>query len=424
MNADVNTNRQRRSIAIQGTVHGVGFRPFVYGLAARLALGGFVKNDVGGVCIEVEGEAKALDQFMAQLATDAPPLAHIEDVKWENRPIRGDRSFQIQQSVREQAGPITITPDAATCDQCVAELLNPHDRRYRYPFLNCTNCGPRLTIVTAAPYDRQRTTMAGFAMCAACRAEYEDPGNRRFHAQPIACPVCGPQLMAMDPTGGKISCSDPLALLVDVLRAGQIAAVKGLGGYHLVCVATNKTAVAELRRRKHRDEKPFALMAFDTAAAARICKVSKAQEALLASTRRPIVLLQKLAGSGIAEEVAPGNPNLGVMLPYTPLHHLLMRDMKNTPLVMTSGNQADEPIAYQDADAHTRLENIADFFLTHNRPIHVRCDDSVTRIIGTMESPIRRSRGYAPQPVRLPMSCAKPILAVGGQLKTVFAAGS
>jgi hydrogenase maturation protein HypF len=419
----MNAKLERRSIAIRGVVQGVGFRPFVYGLASRLALSGFVRNEVGGVQIEVEGDSDSLDQFVTRLATDLPPLAQLDNLSWERRPTCGDRAFHIEQSAFEQKGPVVITPDAATCDDCLRELFDPNDRRYRYPFLNCTNCGPRLTIVLAAPYDRQRTTMAGFEMCAACRAEYEDPGNRRFHAQPVACPACGPRLQAMDRMGRAIQASDPLALLVDVLRAGQIAGVKGIGGFHLACDATNGAAVAELRRRKHRDEKPFALMVMDLEAAARWCEVSAAEQVLLTSPRRPIVLLRKRAGHGVAEGIAPGNPSLGIMLPYTPLHHLLLRALEGMPLVMTSGNQSDEPIAYEDGDAVARLGGIADFFLTHNRPIHVRCDDSVTRVIGEMESPIRRSRGVAPQPVRLPMACMKPVLAVGGQLKGAIALG-
>jgi hydrogenase maturation protein HypF len=328
----------------------------------------------------------------------------------------------------------------ATCEDCRAELFDPSDRRYQYPFLNCTNCGPRLTIICGAPYDRERTTMASFALCAACRAEYEDPANRRFHAQPTACPACGPRLQALDADGKPIVASDPLAHLVARLCDGAIGAMKGLGGYHLVCDASNETAVTELRRRKHRDEKPFAIMVRDLEAVEALCLVGSAEKELLLSPRCPIVLLRKRSASaplrhplphgggegkvrGIAEGVAPGNPYLGVMLPYTPLHHLLLHRLDGMPLVMTSGNRSDEPIAYEDADAVERLAGIADLFLVHDRPIHVRCDDSVTRIVGGGELPVRRSRGYAPQPITLPFSCPSPILAVGGQLKATFALG-
>lgn len=413
---------ERRAIAVHGTVQGVGFRPFVYGLASRLRLGGFVSNSGGAVRIEIEGEPQALDRFISDLTVRPPPLARIDDVNWEPRPIRGDRDFHIEHSAVDRHADVVISPDAATCDACLAELFDPSNRRYRYPFLNCTDCGPRLTIVTGAPYDRERTTMAQFEMCAACRSEYENPLDRRFHAQPTACPCCGPRLSAADSQGRRVEMEDPLRWFIDALRAGRIGAMKGLGGYHLVCDARSDLAVAELRQRKHRDEKPFAVMVGNLKAAESLCEIAPAERELLASSRRPIVLLRKRAPSGVAEAVAPGNPMLGVMLPYTPLHHLLMREV-NVPLVMTSGNRSDEPIATGEPEVFERLSGIADLFLTHDRPIHVRCDDSVTRMMGAAESPIRRSRGYAPQPIRLPMSCNVPILAVGGQLKGTFALG-
>jgi hydrogenase maturation protein HypF len=302
-------------------------------------------------------------------------------------------------------------------------LLAPGDRRHRYPFLNCTNCGPRLTIITGAPYDRQRTTMAGFPLCAACRAEYEDPADRRFHAQPTCCPACGPRLQLLDGQGQPVGSADPVAAFTEALLADRIGAMKGLGGYHLACDARSGAVVAELRRRKHRDEKPFAVMVADEAAAAALCQVQPAEQELLLTAQRPIVLLRKRPGAGVAEEVSPHNPFLGVMLPYTPLHHLLLRAAPGVPLVMTSGNRSDEPIAYEDRDAVERLAGIADLFLTHDRPIRVRCDDSVTRVVGGGESPLRRSRGYAPQSIALPLECPLPILAVGGQLKGTFALG-
>jgi hydrogenase maturation protein HypF len=414
---------ERRAILVRGIVQGVGFRPFVYNLATRLGLCGFVSNQSGSVRIEVEGEPPSLERFVRELTTRPPPLAHIEQVSCEQRMPTGERDFRIEPSEVEATSPIFISPDVATCPECLAELLDPNDRRYRYPFLNCTNCGPRLTIITGAPYDRPRTTMAAFALCAACRAEYDDPRNRRFHAQPTACPACGPHLSALDADEKPLAVADPLGFFAEALCRGKIGALKGLGGYHLACDARNAGVVAELRRRKHRDEKPFAIMVPDATAAAILAEVGAAERRLLVSSQCPIVLLKKVpATRSIAEEVAPGNPWLGVMLPYTPLHHLLMRAVGGIPLVMTSGNRSDEPIVYRDDDA-SKLAGIADLFLIHNRPIHVRCDDSVTRIIDDIELPLRRSRGYAPRPIELPFACPRPLLAVGGQLKVTFALG-
>jgi hydrogenase maturation protein HypF len=365
-----------------------------------------------------------LEAFVSRVVNKPPPLARIDD--WSCKPLapRGESAFHIEHSEPSSLGAVCVTPDAATCDACRAELFDPRDRRYRYPFLNCTNCGPRLTIVTGVPYDRAATTMTAFVMCRRCRREYDDPSDRRFHAQPTACPDCGPKLSVTDCHGERIETSDPLACFVQALRAGKIEAMKGLGGYHLVCDARNAAAVAEMRRRKHRYEKPFAVMVSDAGGAEALCDVSAPARELLSSPRRPIVLLPKRRSCDIPDAVAPGNPFLGVMLPYTPLHHLLLHDMDGMPLIMTSGNQSDEPIAFDDRDAFERLGGIADLFLTHDRPIHVRCDDSVTRLFGASESPIRRSRGYAPQPVTLPFACPAPILAVGGQLKSAFALGS
>jgi hydrogenase maturation protein HypF len=399
----------RRAITITGIVQGVGFRPFTYRLASQLGIQGFIKNCNGGVVIEAEGQPEALDQFLADLTAQPPPLARIDALHWSSRPPRGDHAFRIESSAFDEAGPVFISPDIATCADCLAELFDHNDRRYRYPFLNCTNCGPRLTIVRAAPYDRERTTMAGFAMCPSCRAEYEDPTNRRFHAQPTACPQCGPRLSYRDDTGRPIETPDPISLAADAFGRGRIGAIKGLGGYHLACVA--------------RDEKPFALMVEDLAAAHEICEVSPDEEDLLLSPRRPIVLLRRRANICLAEGIAPRNPWLGVMLPYTPLHHLLLRELDRIPLVMTSGNRSDEPIAYEDPDARERLARIADFFLVHDRPIQLRCDDSVTRMVAGVEQPIRRSRGEAPRPISLSIDCRRPTLALGGQLKTTFALG-
>ncbi len=413
---------ERWAIVVRGVVQGVGFRPFVFNLAARHQLSGSVRNQTGSLLIEVEGDTPALEQFLAEFAERPPPLAQIENLSWEKRPPRGERGFRVEVSEDDGASPIYVSPDVATCEQCLAELFDPTDRRYRYPFLNCTNCGPRLTIIRAAPYDRSRTTMASFVMCADCRQEYENPTDRRFHAQPIACPACGPQLKLLDAFAQPINCADPILLFAAAIRDGKIGALKGLGGYHLACAASDQRAVEELRRRKHRDEKPFAVMVADAAEAAALAELNPAERTLLLSTRAPIVLLRKRQPLGISEAVAPGNPFLGVMLPYTPLHHLLMRAVDGIPLVMTSGNRSDEPIAYQD-DAFEKLAGIADLFLTHDRPIRVRCDDSVSRVVDQIELPVRRSRGYAPLPFELPSECPRPLLAVGGQLKATFALG-
>jgi len=414
---------ERRAIEVRGIVQGVGFRPFVYNLAVSLGLGGFVRNQTGTLRIEIEGDISSLDRFLSELADRPPPLALIEHLSWERRPPLGERKFHIEASAADPAGVVFISPDVAVCSDCLAELFDPADRRHGYPFLNCTNCGPRLTIITGAPYDRPRTTMAGFPMCDACRAEYEDPADRRFHAQPTACAACGPRLQLLDAAGKPVTADDPIAVFADALRTGKIGALKGLGGYHLACDARDAAAVAELRRRKRRDEKPFAVMVADAEAAAALCEVGPAERELLRSPRCPIVLLRKRTAGAVAAAVAPGNPWLGVMLPYTPLHHLLMRSVGGAPLVMTSGNRSDEPIAYRDDEAVERLAGIADLFLIHDRPIHVRCDDSVTRIVDGAELPVRRSRGYAPRPIELPFDCPRPMLAVGGQLKGTFALG-
>ncbi|MCA9113842.1 MAG: carbamoyltransferase HypF [Planctomycetaceae bacterium] len=427
---------ERLRIRVSGTVQGVGFRPFVHRLASGLRLGGFVRNQAGDVLIEAEGASDLLEHFLHELVSRPPLLARIDRVLSERLPLGEDgvesrRSFRIEASQSDSAGSVCISPDVATCPACLAEMRNPADRRFGYPFLNCTNCGPRLTIVKAAPYDRARTTMAGFPLCPACRGEYSDAADRRFHAQPVACPRCGPQLELLGQNGEPIACGNPVAKLAEGLCAGRIGAVKGLGGYHLVCDARNELAVRELRRRKQRDEKPFALMLRDVAAVRVFCDVEPREAELLESWRSPIVLLRRKAepasreemSSAIANAVAPGQQLLGMMLPNTPLHHLLVDAVEGIPLVMTSGNQSDEPMAVTEAAALDQLRGIADLFLVHNRPIHVRCDDSVTRVVAGAELPVRRSRGYAPQPVRLPASCPVPQLAVGGQLKSTFALG-
>jgi hydrogenase maturation protein HypF len=414
---------ERRSVAVSGIVQGVGFRPFIHGLAIRLGLNGFVRNRAGDVLIELEGEPHSLDRFINELMTQPPPLARIDAVKCVAGLPRGDQQFRIEPSDVDCAGPIFIASDIATCDDCLREMFDAKDRRYRYPFLNCTNCGPRLTIIRGMPYDRERTTMATFAMCDACRAEFGDPSDRRYHAQPIACPACGPRLQALDGHGQAIDLAQPLVHAVEALKQGRIVAIKSLGGYHLACSAEDDRAVSELRWRKHRGEKPLALMVRDLRAASEICELSPDELEILTSPRRPIVLLRRRESDKVADAVAPGNPFLGVMLPYTPLHHLLMEDLSGIPLVMTSGNRSDEPIAFDDADALDRLSAIADMFLTNNRAIHLRCDDSVTRLVNGVELPLRRSRGDAPMPLPLPVPCPRPTLALGGQLKATFALG-
>ena len=392
---------ERRRFRARGVVQGVGFRPFVHRLASAHRLGGFVLNDGEGVVIEAEGPGAELDAFAVDLVDAAPGLAHVDALVAELVAPQGDREFAIRAS---SGGAVSaaaaIPPDIATCDDCLRELFDPGDRRFRYPFLNCTQCGPRLTIVESVPYDRARTTMASFELCADCRREYEDPSNRRFHAEPVACPACGPQL------------SMPLAEAVELLRGGGILAVKGLGGYHLACDAENEQAVARLRARKHREEKPFALMSGDPAA---LCLVEPEEWELLRSPARPIVLLRRLWGARVADSVAPGSPWLGVMLPYTPLHHLIWHDL-GRPFVLTSGNLSDEPIAFDDHEARRRLGGVADAFLGNDRRIHRRCEDSVVR----RGAVLRRSRGYAPSALPLPVETPVPLVAAGAELKSTF----
>jgi hydrogenase maturation protein HypF len=413
-------DRARRAFTVRGLVQGVGFRPHVHALASRYQLGGFVANRTGAVHIEVEGAPASLDAFADALVTEAPALARIDEIRSAAIAAAGDAEFCIKASDARRDGAIAIAPDVATCDDCLRELFDPRDRRHRYPFVNCARCGPRLTIVRGSPYDRERTTMAGFAMCATCRAEYDDPRDRRFHAQPVACPACGPRLRALDAKTRAELAGDALAVAVSALRAGQIGAVKGLGGYHLACDAKDDRACRELRARKHRDDKPFAILVRDLDAAERLAWISPRERELLVSPARPIVLLARRDDGGVAGAVAPDSALLGVMLPHAPLHHLLARDVGG-PLVMTSGNVSDEPIAFDDDDALERLAPIADFALTHDRPIHASCDDSVVRVIAGVPTPVRRSRGYAPSALPLDFDVPRPTLAVGGQLKSTFA---
>jgi hydrogenase maturation protein HypF len=417
-------------VRVEGIVQGVGFRPFVYGLATRLGLSGRVGNDGHGVFVELEGDRPRIREFLHRLERDAPPLAAIERVTVRQGVVHvAPAGFTIVPSGPAGASRTLVPPDIATCADCLAELHDPADRRYRYPFVNCVNCGPRLTIVRAMPYDRPLTTMSGFAMCADCRAEYHDPADRRFHAQPICCPACGPRLSLVGPhgeapagvrTGPPVGAQgDPLAGAAAVLRDGGVLAVKGIGGYHLAVLASDESAAATLRRRKRRPDKPFAIMVADLAEARRLCEVDEVAAALLTDRARPVVLLPRRAEAPVAGAVAPGTDHLGLMLPYTPLHHLLLAETA-APIVLTSGNISDEPIAYDDRDALDRLGGVADAFLTHDRPIHFRAEDSVVRPFRGRGMPLRRSRGHAPRPFPLPWETPWHILGCGGALKTTF----
>ena len=393
--------QERWEVSVRGIVQGVGFRPFVYALARRHGLAGLVRNDAEGVHVEVEGDAERLDLFLRGIEEEAPPLAVVEAVSWRPLAALGEQGFRIEESregVRRRA---LVSPDVATCEDCLREVFDPANRRYRYPFTNCTNCGPRFTITRAVPYDRDTTTMSSFRMCPECQREYDDPTDRRFHAQPNACPACGPRIRLLDRFGHRLHArpDDPIMHTARMLRGRAIVAVKGLGGYHLACDPFDERAVRTLRGRKVRQDKPFALMARDLAQVRELCRVGSEEEALLTSPARPIVLLERRDDSGIADAVAPRQSTLGVMLAYTPLHHLLMADT-GIPLVMTSGNNSDEPVAYRDEEAFEQIGEIADFFLVHDRPIHMRTDDSVVRVARKDTYPIRRSRGYAPAPLR------------------------
>ncbi|GAA4209826.1 carbamoyltransferase HypF [Streptosporangium oxazolinicum] len=438
--------RIRVRIRVEGIVQGVGFRPHVHSLARRLRLSGWVGNDDRGVFIEAEGEPGDVACFREGLRDQAPPLAAIHRVTTTAIPVRGDRGFRIAASQGGNHRVTLVSPDVATCDDCLAELFDPADRRHRHPFVNCTNCGPRFTIIRDVPYDRPATTMGGFAMCGECEREYLDPSDRRFHAQPICCPACGPVLRLLDgglhdddppPRGpgdsldgggprsdgaharGPGDGADPIGAAVEVLRAGGVLAVKGLGGYHLAVDATDEEATRVLRSRKHREERPFAVMVPDLRAARALCELDAEAERLLTGPQRPIVLLPRRPGAEVAGAVAPGDRRLGLMLPYTPVHHLLAAELAR-PCVLTSGNLSDEPIAYRDGDALARLAGVADAFLTHDRPIHVRADDSVLLAARGGALPLRRSRGYAPEPLRLSPPARRAVLACGAELKSTF----
>jgi hydrogenase maturation protein HypF len=424
----------RRQIEVSGIVQGVGFRPYVYRLATGRHLRGTIRNTSAGVTIEIQGPAETVQDFVEHLPAEAPPLARITGFTVNEVPcvamrIGGDeeedgQDFRIVHSHEGEEVRTLISPDVAICPDCLREMFDSSDRRYRYPFINCTNCGPRFTIIRDIPYDRPSTSMAMFPMCPACLAEYENPLDRRFHAQPNACWACGPRVELWDKTGKRIECRDPIAEAVSGLHAGLVVAVKGLGGFHLAVDATNPAAVALLRRRKRRVEKPFAVMVPDFEAAQEICKLDEAARTVLQSIQRPIVLLEKKTPSMIPDEVAPFNRYLGIFLPYTPLHHLLFAEGGFTALVMTSGNQSEEPIAIDNREAINRLKGLADYFLVHNRDILLRCDDSVVRVAGGVTRQLRRSRGFVPVPVFLkddPTRNDEPsVLAVGGELKNTI----
>jgi len=435
------------SIHITGIIQGVGFRPFVYSLAKRLKLKGWVRNTSAGVDIEVDGTPKALEEFVEALECEHPRLATIDSIHINNRPPNGFDDFEIIQSEPIADAFQPISPDVSICDDCLRELYDPTDRRYRYPFINCTNCGPRFTIITDIPYDRPNTTMAPFEMCSDCAAEYQDPLDRRFHAQPVACPVCGPHLWLeyqdvsqtfLGPEGTESA----IAQTRELLKDGTIVAIKGLGGFHLACDGTNPEAVAKLRKRKLRVDKPFALMMYDIDTVERNCLLNQKEKDLMLTKERPILLLWRRPESNISRQVAPNQKTLGVMLPYTPLHYILLEPEDGFPeaLVMTSGNLSEEPIATQNRDAYDRLGALSDAFLMHNRDIHTRCDDSVIRIVAMPDLksiynnqprspksdlanykiyPLRRSRGYSPFPIHLPWETI-PLLSTGPELKNTF----
>jgi hydrogenase maturation protein HypF len=405
-----------RRLLLTGTVQGVGYRPFVLRVARELGVVGRVRNDAAGLTVEAFGPATRLADLEGRLRAERPAAARVETLTVEEIPWEPAAGFEIVESAPSAERRVPIPPDLATCPACLRELRDPADRRHRYPFVNCTECGPRFTIALDVPYDRPATTMAGFAMCPACAREYRDPGDRRFHAQPIACPACGPRVSLRDAAGAPLPAADPIAAVGEALRAGRIAAVKGIGGFHLACDATSPAAVGALRARKRREEKPLAVMVGTLEEARALAVPTAEEEALLAAVERPIVLCRRRDGAPLAAGIAPGSPLVGLLLAYSPLHALLL-EAAGRPLVMTSGNLSDEPIAFEDADALARLGGVADLFLLHDRPIASRCDDSVARVVAGRPVVLRRSRGWVPRPLRLDRPVARPVLAAGAQLK-------
>jgi hydrogenase maturation protein HypF len=415
------SERFSRYIKVKGIVQGVGFRPFVFNLAEKYHLAGWVRNSSSGVEITVSGVDADIESFTSEIRGNPPSLAHIESITTQEIPRQTFIGFVIQPSLEEEGARVPISPDMSICPDCHRELFSPTDRRFRYPFINCTNCGPRFSIIKDIPYDRPKTTMVGFELCSDCRKEYEVPRDRRFHAQPVACHVCGPQVWFSAQGETLAQKEAAIQLTREWLRAGKIVAIKGLGGFHLACDASNAQAVRTLRDRKKRSDKPFALMAFSVDIIRQYCEVSPSEEALLASPQHPIVLLRQKQNVQIAPDTAPGQNHLGFMLPYTPLHLLLLEPVEGYPtaFIMTSGNLSEEPVAYEDEEASQRLAGIADGFLLNDRPIHMRVDDSVARVVSDAPYLIRRSRGYAPQPITLPISTGQ-ILACGAELKNTF----
>jgi hydrogenase maturation protein HypF len=409
----------RKAIDVTGIVQGVGFRPFVFRLANACGLAGFIANTPAGVSIEVEGLSVSVEQFLDRLPKEIPPLAKITSLGLRDAEPQGSEGFRIVSSPLGEPPRALISPDVAVCEDCLREMGNPRDRRFRYPFINCTNCGPRFTIIRDIPYDRSRTSMATFRMCAACQAEYDDPTNRRFHAQPNACWDCGPQVQLLSASGEQMDVAEPIRETARLLQEGKVVAAKGLGGFHLACDAKNEAAVNLLRERKHRVEKPFAIMVRRVEEVERFCALDELSKKQLLSRQRPIVLLPRKPEAGVARGVAPRNRFLGLFLPYTPLHHLLFSSGRFEALVMTSGNVSEEPIAIANAEALERLRNIADAFLVHDRDILRRCDDSVVRIAAGEPQMLRRSRGFVPVPVALERE-SEPILAAGGELKNAI----
>src|SRR5579872_7167611 len=409
----------RKQIAVAGIVQGVGFRPYVYKLAHERQLKGSVCNTAAGVVIEIQGPGEVVADFLQRLPLQAPPLARITGVSVRDLPCNGEARFQIAASQAEEKVRTLISPDVAICPDCLRELFDSHDRRYRYPFINCTNCGPRFTIIRGIPYDRPLTSMAGFTMCPACQKEYDNPLDRRFHAQPNACWECGPQVQLWDALGKRIAAEDPIRRAAQCLHEGLVVAIKGLGGFHLAVDATDVEAVERLRKRKGRVEKPFAVMVPSREAAEQFCQLDEAAYKTLESPQRPIVLLRKKDPCLLAETVAPHNRELGLFLPYTPLHYLLLAEGSFSALVMTSGNLSEEPIAIDNREAIARLNGLADYFVVHNRDILLRCDDSVVRVAGGVTRQLRRSRGFVPVPVFL-KDDQPSVLAVGGELKNTI----
>jgi hydrogenase maturation protein HypF len=409
----------RKAIDVTGIVQGVGFRPFVYRLANQCDLAGFIANTPAGVSIEVEGISERVEEFLVRLPQEIPPLAKVTAITDRDVDSIGEKSFRIISTRLSQSAKTLISPDITVCEDCLRELSDPRDRRFRFPFINCTNCGPRFTIIRDIPYDRDRTSMSIFKMCAACQVEYDDPANRRFHAQPNACWDCGPQIQLLSSDGSIVNIAEPIREAARLLQQGSILAIKGLGGFHLACDAKNSAAVDQLRERKRRVEKPFAIMVSRVEIAERFCVVDHLSKKHLLSMERPIVLLPSRPDVGLAPNIAPGNRLLGLFLPYTPLHHLLFTSGKFEALIMTSGNLSEEPIAIDNREAVQRLQGIADTFLVHNREILRRCDDSVICVAAALPQQLRRSRGFVPVPVAIEHE-SQPILAVGGELKNTI----